>query len=301
MTNQASGSKTQLLHIDESTWGTTPTTAAMQATPFKTFNLKPVMETFESKQIYADRMSRGIAPGLVTAQADLTAEFVPDVYDAFMESVFCAAWATNVLNIGTTPKFFSIEEGHPDITAYRVGTGMVANKMGLTLKKGILELAFGFLGKGLTLGAATKSTSIVAAPTHLPINSLSAVITVGGSVAANITDLSLNVESPVELGTACNASSARGFSVGQATAKGDFTALVEDDALFTTFLAGAPVTLLVTVGTAGGGIYAFSLPGIVYSSHESPTDKEGMLTKKLAFTAGVTGGQLITVTRTPAP
>ena len=282
--SNASGSKTTVAFVAETTWGTTPGTPTLQAIPFKTFALKAPVESYSSGMITPDRQKKQVALGVFNCTADVTAEMFPGVFDAFFESVCCGAWASDILKIGTTPKFFTFQEGHSDATRFRFGRGMICNKFSFSLKSGFVEVGLGFAGKAMALGTATLGT-VTSVPENHPRTAISATITEGGSALATVTQLDFTVENMVDLAKPANASSPSGYGIGMTSIKGKLTAYFTDDAQLTKFLAGTPSSLAVSVGTVGEGIYNFSLPAIVYTGGDSPVDKEGLLATSLDFEA----------------
>ena len=297
----SSGAKSQVAFIAEVTWGTTPGTPTMQAIPFKTFNLKPAVDSYRSAQMAPDRQIRGVTLGVTSASAELTAEFVPEVFDSFLESVCCGAWTADVLKIGVVDKFFTLEEWHSDVARCRTGKGMICNKFSLSYKAGMVDVSFSFAGKSYALGTASGATSVTAIPSHSPCDSITATISEGGSAIATVTALDFTIENALDIGKPANATSASGYAVGMAKITGKLNAYFADDAQLVKFLAGTESALTLTIGVAAGGIYEFDMSSIKYTGADSPVDKEGLLATSLDFEAIYNSGDAsaIKITRTP--
>lgn len=296
----SSGAKTYLAYVAEATWGTTPATPTMKCVPFKTFSLKPVMETYSSAQMNPNRQKQILALGVLSSSAELSSEFVPQIYDDFMASVFCSNWTYDVLKIGVTDSFFTLEEGHNDILAYHTGKGMLATKFSLSCKPGFVECGFSFLGKSFSVAATSGATSLTDVPDDDSVVTMTAVLSEGGTPIATITSLDFTLENALDLGKPCNAATASGFAVGMASLKGKLTAYFENDTMMSKFLAGTPTSITVQVGDdALGGQYTFEMLNVRYTGADTPVDKEGLLAVALDFEALYDDAtdSVITVTR----
>ena len=105
----AQGSRSSLSFIVESTFGTTPA-GNFTNLPFSTHSLNLSKDRVAGTDIQADRMPRVDSHGNRQAAGDIVADLRDADYDAFLESAMLSTWSTNVLKVGTTPKFFSIED-----------------------------------------------------------------------------------------------------------------------------------------------------------------------------------------------
>jgi hypothetical protein len=99
-------------------------------------------------------------------------------YDDFLESAMLNTWATNVLKVGVTPKFFSIEDYAADIDQARLFTGMAVSSMGISLAPNqMVTTTFGMVGKDMTIGAVQKTQN--AASGAAPFDAYSGDIAIG--------------------------------------------------------------------------------------------------------------------------
>ena len=105
----AQGSRSSLSYITETTFGTTPA-GNFQNLPFTSHSLNMTKDRVEGTDIQADRMSRVDRHGNRQVSGDITGDLRDGDFDELLESAMLSAWSTNVLKVGTTPKFFSIED-----------------------------------------------------------------------------------------------------------------------------------------------------------------------------------------------
>ena len=113
----AQGSRSSLSYAVESAFGTavTPTLNL----PFSTHSLNMTKDRVAGNDIQSDRMARVDRHGNRQVAGDIVADLRDATYDAFLESAMLNTWSTNVLKVGTTPKFFTIEDYAADIDQTR--------------------------------------------------------------------------------------------------------------------------------------------------------------------------------------
>ena len=102
----AQGSRSSLSFITESTFGTTPA-GNFTNLPFSTHSLNLTKDRVAGTDIQADRMARVDRHGNRQVGGDIVVDLRDGDFDAFLESAMLNTWATNVLKVGTTPKFMS--------------------------------------------------------------------------------------------------------------------------------------------------------------------------------------------------
>ena len=145
----AQGSRSSLSFITESTFGTTPA-GNFTNLPFSTHSLNLTKDRVAGTDIQADRMARVDRHGNRQVGGDIVVDLRDADYDAFLESAMLNTWATNVLKVGTTPKFFSIEDYAADIDITRRFTGLSVSTMGISLAPNqMVTTTFGMVGKDM--------------------------------------------------------------------------------------------------------------------------------------------------------
>lgn len=187
----AQGSRSSLSYIVESTFGTTPA-GNFTNLPFSTHSLNLTKDRVAGNDIQADRMPRVDRHGNRQVAGDIVVDLRDADYDAFLESAMLNTWSTNVLKVGTTPKFFSIEDYAADIDQARVFTGMSVSTMGISLAPNqMVTTTFGMVGKDMTISGTEKTQD--AASGAAPFDAYSGDISIGnvgaGSAVAIVTGL----------------------------------------------------------------------------------------------------------------
>ena len=128
----AQGSRSSLSFITESTFGTTPA-GNFTNLPFTTHSLNLTKDRVAGNDIQADRMTRVDRQGNRQVGGDIVVDLRDGDYDSFLEAAMLNTWSTNVLKVGVTPKFFSVEDYAADIDQARLFTGLTVSTMGISL------------------------------------------------------------------------------------------------------------------------------------------------------------------------
>jgi hypothetical protein len=153
----AQGSRSSLSYIVESTFGTTPA-GNFTNLPFSTHSLNLSKDRVAGNDIQSDRMPRVDRHGNRQVGGDIAVDLRDADYDDWLEAAMLNTWSTNVLKVGTTPKFFSIEDYAADIDQARLFTGCTVNTMGVSLAPNqMVTTTFGVVGKDMTIGATEKT------------------------------------------------------------------------------------------------------------------------------------------------
>lgn len=242
----AQGSRSSLSYIVESTFGTTPA-GNLQNLPFTTHSLNMTKERVSGTDINADRMSRVDRHGNRQVAGDIVADLRDTDFDDLLESAMLNTWATNVLKVGTVPKYFSIEDYAADIDQARLFTGCSVNTLSVSLAPNAMVTGtFGIVGKDMTISATEKTQD--AATGAAPFDSYSGDLEIGGSVAAIVTAMDFTVTNGFAPTFVVGDDSAPSLEVGDAVVEGTISAYFEDAALLNRFIDETETSLKVTVG-----------------------------------------------------
>ncbi len=242
----AQGSRSSLSYIVESTFGTTPA-GNFQNLPFTTHSLNMTKERVSGTDINADRMSRVDRHGNRQVAGDIVADLRDTDFDDLLESAMLNTWATNVLKVGTVPKYFSIEDYAADIDQARLFTGCSVNTLSVSLAPNAMVTGtFGIVGKDMTISATEKTQD--AATGAAPFDSYSGDLEIGGSVAAIVTAMDFTVTNGFAPTFVVGDDSAPSLEVGDAVVEGTISAYFEDAALLNRFIDETETSLKVTVG-----------------------------------------------------
>ena len=271
----AQGSRSSLSYIVESTFGTTPA-GNFTNLPFSTHSLNLTKDRVAGNDIQADRMPRVDRHGNRQVAGDIVVDLRDADYDAFLESAMLNTWATNVLKVGTTPKFFSIEDYAADIDQARVFTGMSVSTMAISLAPNqMVTTTFGMVGKDMTISGTEKTQD--AASGAAPFDAYSGDISIGnvgaGSAVAIVTGLDFTLSNSFAPTFVIGDDSAPSLEYGRAEVEGTLTAYFEDASLINRFLNETETEIEVSVDDpTGGNSYTFLFPRVKINSADVGVD-----------------------------
>jgi len=271
----AQGSRSSLSFITESTFGTTPA-GNFTNLPFSTHSLNLTKDRVAGTDIQADRMARVDRHGNRQVGGDIVVDLRDGDFDVFLESAMLNTWATNVLKVGTTPKFMSIEDYAADIDQSRVFTGMSVSTMGISLAPNqMVTTTFGMVGKDMTISATEKTQN--AASGAAPFDAYSGDISIGNvggaSAVAIVTALDFTLNNSYAPTFVIGDDSAPSLEYGRAEVEGTLTAYFEDASLINRFLNETETEIEVSVDDpTGANSYTFSFPRVKINSADVGVD-----------------------------
>ena len=298
----AQGSRSSLSFITESAFGTTPA-GNFTNLPFSTHSLNLTKDRVAGTDIQADRMARVDRHGNRQVGGDIVVDLRDGDFDAFLESAMLNTWATNVLKVGTTPKFFSIEDYAADIDQARVFTGMSVSTMGISLAPNqMVTTTFGMVGKDMTISASEKTQD--AASGAAPFDAYSGDISignVGGAAAvAIVTALDFTLNNSYAPTFVIGDDSAPSLEYGRAEVEGTLTAYFEDASLIDRFLNETETEIEVSVDDpTGANSYTFQFPRVKINSADVGVDGPTSRMISMSFVAlyDATEGTNLKITR----
>ena len=271
----AQGSRSSLSFIPEVTFGTTPA-GNFTNLPFSTHSLNLTKDRVAGNDIQADRMPRVDRHGNRQVSGDIAVDLRDGDYDDFLEAAMLNVWTTNVLKVGVTPKFFSIEDYAADIDQARLFTGMTVSSMGISLAPNqMVTTTFGMVGKDMTIGAVQKTQD--AASGAAPFDAYSGDIAIGNVASSTasgiVTGLDFTLTNSFAPTFVIGDDSAPSLEYGRAEIEGTLTAYFEDAALITRFLNEVESELEVSVDDpTGANAYTFLFPRIKINSADVGVD-----------------------------
>jgi hypothetical protein len=268
------GSRSSLAYIAETTFGTTPSTPTFANLPFNTHSLDVTKDRVEGNEIQADRMPRVDRHGNKQAGGSIEVDLRKGDYDAFLESAFLNSFSTNTLKIGTTPKYFSIEDAANDISQFRLFTGMSVSTLNVSIAPNQMVTAtFDMVGKTGTQAATTGSTggAPTASSANAPFDSYSGTIEDGGSAISIVTSIDFSVTNSLAPTFVVGSDSAQQLEFGRAVIEGTMTVYYEDAALINKFLNETESSIEVSVNDpSGASAYTFLFPRVKYNGASVP-------------------------------
>lgn len=273
------GSRAGLSYVPEVTFGTTPATPSLIQLPYTTHTLNLTKERVTGNDIQPDRMLRTDRHGNRSVAGDITVDLRKGDYDALLESAFFNTFATNVLKIGTTPKFFSIEDAATDISEFRLFTGMSVSSLAVSIRPNqMVTGTFSMVGKNMTIGATSLDPVKTASSVNQPFDSYSGALSIGNAgstltAAAVVTGIDFTINNALAPTFVVGSSSTPQLEYGMATVEGTITAYFEDDALINRFINETATGLQVVVDDPTGvSDYTWLFPRVKINGADVPVD-----------------------------
>ena len=270
----AQGSRSSLSYIAETSFGTTPSTPTFANLPINSHSLDLTKDRVEGNEIQADRMTRVDRHGNKQASGSIEVDLRKGDYDELLESAFFNSYATNVLKVGTTPKFFTMEDAANDISQFRLFTGMAVSTASFSIAPNQMVTAtFDMVGKGMTQAGTTGSTggTPTASTTNSPFDSYSGTITDGGSGISIVTSIDFSLSNSLAPTFVVGADNAQSLEFGSAVVEGTMTVYYEDETLINKFLNETESSITVSVDDpTGSNAYTFEFPRVKYNGASVP-------------------------------
>ena len=242
----AQGSRSSLSYIVESTFGTTPA-GNFQNLPFTSHSLNMTKDRVEGTDIQADRMSRVDRHGNRTVAGDIQADLRDTDFDDLIEGAMMSTWSADVIKIGTTPKYFSIEDYAADIDQARLFSGCSVNTLAVALAPNAMVAGtFGIVGKDMAISASEKTQD--AATDASPYDAYSGDLEIGGTASAIVTAMDFTLTNGLAPTFVVGDDSAPSLEVGNAVIEGSMSVYFEDAAMLNRFIDETETSLKVTVG-----------------------------------------------------
>jgi hypothetical protein len=286
------GSRAGLSYVVESTFGTTPGTPSLIQLPYTTQSLNLTKERVTGTDIQPDRMPRVDRHGNRTAAGDIVADLRKGDYDPFLESAFFNTFSTNVLKVGTTPKFFSIEDAATDITQFRLFTGMSVSSLAVSIRPNqMVTGTFSMIGKNMSISDTSVDATKTASSGNAPFDAYSGALKIadaGGvlATAAIVTGIDFSINNALAPTFVVGSSTTPQLEYGMATVEGTITAYFEDAALINRFLNETETALEVSVDDpTGSSDYTFLFPRVKINGADVPVDNPTSRIITLPFVA----------------
>lgn len=298
----SSGASSQVGFVTETTWGTTPATPALVALPFTDFSLALTKDEYEDSSINADRMERYLIDGNRHVAGDIGVNFAAQSFDMLLESLLANIFTANTLKVGNIRKSFTIEEAHKDINVYQAFTGIIVDKLDLTVpSNGIVTAKFSVIGKDAVAPSATSiDTDGYGVPVvATPMTHINGTFNEGGTATGVITSISLNVDNGYTANYSLGNAAARDLTYNFVKVTGTVSAYFESAALLAKFFNGASSSIDFTL-TDGVHTMKFNMPNVKFTGASKNIGSNGPIMISLPFKAlydSVSGSNII-ITRT---
>lgn len=273
------GSRAGLSYVAETVFGTTPVTPSLIQLPYTTHTLNLTKERVTGNDIQPDRMVRVDRHGNRSVAGDITVDLRKADYDPLLESAFFGTFATNVLKVGTTPKFFSIEDAATDISQFRLFTGMAVSSLAVSIRPNqMVTGTFSMVGKDMTISGTSVDAVKTASSVNQPFDSYSGALsigTAGGALAAAaiVTGIDFTINNALAPTFVVGSSATPQLEYGMATVEGTITAYFEDATLINRFINETATGLQVVVDDPTGvSDYTWLFPRVKINGADVPVD-----------------------------
>jgi hypothetical protein len=265
----------------EATFGTTPA-GNFTALPFNTHSLNLTKDRVAGNEIQPDRMQRVDRHGNRQSAGDILVDLRSGDFDPFIESVMFNVWdaspagAPDVIKVGVTPKFFSLQDASNDIAQYRLFTGQSVSSMAVSLAPNqMVTTTFSMVGKNMTVSGTGKT--ITASSSNQPFDAYSGDLSIGNvasaSTSAIVTGLEFTLDNALSPTFVIGDDSTPQLEFGMATVEGTLTAYFENGALLARFIDEVESELIVSVNDpTGSNAYTFGFPRIKINGADVPVD-----------------------------
>jgi len=303
------GSRSGLAYVVEGTFGTTPSTPTLIDLPYSTHSLNLSKDRVAGNDIQPDRMPRTDRHGNRQAGGDIVCDLRKGDYDPFLESAMFNTFdaTTDELKVGTTPKFFSIEDSAEDINQYRLFTGLSVGSMAVSLAPNqMVTTTFSMVGKDMSVSGSTAASATTASSGNAPFDSYSGDLKIadaGGTLSAVsiVTGIDFTLNNALAPTFVVGDDATPQLEFGRAEIEGTITAYFEDVSLINRFINETETAIEVSVDDpTGANPYTFLFPRVKINSADVPVDGPTSRIINLSFIAlyDSTEGSNLTITRT---
>ena len=303
-------SQFQLSHIAESTAGTTPSTPTLLKDRITGGGMQVIQDFVTSNEIRPDRqITDRVRVGRRT-EGTYNFELSYGSFDDWLEGLFQNTWSTNVLENGTTKKYFTFEElyeaGATD--QYKRLTGVQIDTMSLSIAANqIVTGSFGVMGFGEpSLAQAAIASSSYTNPNSNPVLSASndfASFSMTSVTSPKIQSIDLNITNNLRNQPVVGDIDPVGMGSGRFDVTGSITMYFENNEAYDLFLANTYTDLSFTIGGASELKYDVSIPNIKFTSasiEAAGNDTDVPLTLEFGAVMDASQEHTIELTRYPA-
>lgn len=309
----AQGSRSNLAYTAESTFGTTPSNTTLAYLPINSHSLDLTKERVQGNEIQSDRMPRVDRHGNRQVGGTIECDLRKGDFDELLESAMMGSFTSDVLKVGSTAKFFTMEDGALDIDYYRAFTGCHVGGMTVSMAPNqMVTASFDIIGKNMTISQASASADSggtentpSASSTNAPFDSYKGDVREGGTgssdVISLVTSLEFSITNNLSPTFIVGADSAQAINAGRAIVEGTMTCYYEDNTLINKFLNETESSLQVSVDDpTDANPYTFNFPRIKYNGASVPLADESSRIITLPFIAlyDTSEGTNLKITRT---
>lgn len=287
----AQGSRSGLSYAVQTDFDT-PATGNFTPIAYNTHSLNLSKERVTGNEIQPDRMLRVDRHGNRNSAGDITVDLRDGSFDPFLESAMQSSFdgASGELKVGSTGKYFSIEDAAQDIDQYRLFTGMTVSSMSFSIAPNqMVTSTMNMVGKDMSISGTGKTVDALAIAQ--PFDSYSGDVKIGdvgvaGTVIAVVTSLEFSIDNAVAPTFVVGSDVTPCLEAGMATVEGTMSAYFKDADLINRFLDEDESELSVSVDDpTGSNTYTFTFPKIKVNGADVPVEGQTSRIISIPFVA----------------
>jgi len=313
----ANGSRHSLYAVKEATYGTTPTSPALEMVRITGTTLGLAKDSLQSEEIRSDRQIADFRLGANQVGGDVNFELSYGSFDQFLQAVLLSPdWAADTPVVGTQQikalaerASFTFVREFADIQAadnpFYIYRGVELNSMQLTIAaNSMITGTFSVIGQSQETASdltGLGTPTFPPASTTSPLDSFTGTLNEGGTPVAVVTEISMTLQNGIEPRFVVGSKNSIYPSVGRSNLTGQVTAYFEDSSLVNKFLDETESSITFTLPDAAGNEMKFRLPRIKYTGGQPDVSGEGPITLTMPFQALLDSaeGTNILIERTP--
>ena len=301
----SNANRVQLAFIDESVWGTIPTTPNMKILRMTSDSLNHEVETITSSEIRADRNLGDVIQVNRQNSGGIEFELSADTFDKFIEGALFSTWAVNSIKNGVTRKSYSIEKSMLDEGEYFIYKGMVVSDFTINLAtRSIATGSFNFMGGASSLQQTHFATTYTAATTTDVMNCMANVASIQeGNPFTSLTgvyiqNLSFTVANNLRGVSAVGYNTSQDIAFGKCDITGSLSLYFTSDRMYDKFMGNTPTAIFFRLQDGSGNFYNFTFPKVKFETDSIPTpgqdqDVVESLTWRALYDSGISASMQI--------
>lgn len=278
----AQGALNQLIYKKQSALGTRATGTDFKLLRFNTHDLRPNRSLNEGAEVRGDREVYDARLGNVHATGDLQVDLCYEDHDTLFESLMFGTFQTDVLKIGVTPQYITMEDGQKDLARYRAVWDMLVSSMRLELGTGgsaMVRATFGTMARMLDdWGVSTLDSSPEAPTENQPFDSFNGAVydnlAETGQEIGYITAMTLSVDNGINPFFVVGQKEGLNLEWGRGRVTGRLTMAFTDTTIPARFDGETEFPLVVNLVDPDGNTMEFRMPRVMLTTLGAPVSSE---------------------------
>lgn len=299
----ATGRGTRTAYVSQTTFNSINSAPSFQNLRPTRFSMRPNIEKGTSQEYTTDRNVRGDFMTSKGASGRLEGELHYGTWDALMAHAFYSTWTSNVLTIGSTPSFFTLEDTYElgVLDQYQRFVGCMVNGMDLTFQPNdTVRIGFDIIAREMTAGttAITGATYTSASTSRMPATTeqITGVTFDGISFAPIVRSLSLRIENNLIKRPVFDDPRSVQFGLGMADVTGELEVYFDTYQAYQEIYTQSDARLTFVVGLETPSRYQIYIHSMKWGDGEiMPRERDNDILVRMPFRSmygGATNGSL---------